>query len=114
MFQRNANGSVNDGSGFALGWAFALDCLASPDTQQGVNVASDKKRGQKAYCAGITAAGQDCRRIVGQEDYCRQHQPKMLMAADYAGLDFKEMLAACPLENIELTREWELPRDLSF
>ena len=77
-------------------------------------MASDKKQGQKAYCAGITAAGQDCRRIVGQEDYCHQHQPKVQMAADYAGLDFKELLAAGPLEGIDLARERELPRDLSF
>ena len=37
-------------------------------------MASSKGREQKAYCAGTTAAGQDCRRIVGPEDYCHQHQ----------------------------------------
>ena len=65
-------------------------------------MALDKKPGQKAYCAGMTAAG--------SEDYCPQHQPQMPPAADYAGLDFKELLAACPLEGIDLAR----PRDASF
>lgn len=77
-------------------------------------MASDKKRRQKAYRAGMTAAGPDCRRSVGPEDYCRQHQPKMPPAADYAGLDFKELLAACPLEGIDLARPREFSRDASF
>lgn len=29
---------------------------------------------------------------------------------DYDALDFKELLAACPLDGIELTRATELPR----
>ncbi len=29
---------------------------------------------------------------------------------DYDALDFKELLAACPLDGIELTRASELPR----
>ena len=77
-------------------------------------MALDKKRGQKAYRAGMTAAGPDCQRSVGPEDYCPQHQLQIPAAADYAGLDFKELLAACPLEGIDLARPRELPRDASF
>ncbi len=76
-------------------------------------MASDKKQGQKAYCAGMTAAGQDCRRSVGPKYYCHQHQSQM-PAADYAGLDFKELLAACPLEGIDLARPREFSRDGFF
>ena len=32
---------------------------------------------------------------------------------DYSGLDFKEMLAACPLDGIDLSRPDELPRDVT-
>ncbi len=33
---------------------------------------------------------------------------------DYDTLNFKEMLAACPLDEIELTRVPEFPRDTEF
>ena len=33
---------------------------------------------------------------------------------DYENLDFKQMLASCPLDGIELTRPRELPRDLEY
>lgn len=33
---------------------------------------------------------------------------------DYESLDFKQMLAACPIEGIELTRIREFPRDTEF
>ncbi|MXZ29827.1 MAG: hypothetical protein F4Z22_03110 [Acidimicrobiia bacterium] len=33
---------------------------------------------------------------------------------DYGTLDFKELLAACPLDGIELTRASELPRAADF
>lgn len=33
---------------------------------------------------------------------------------DYESLDFKQMLAACPLDGIELTRIREFPRDTEF
>ena len=47
------------------------------------------------------AAGPDCRQSAGT-------------AKDYAALSFKELLAACPLEGIELTRERDLPRDMEL
>lgn len=47
------------------------------------------------------AAGQNCRQSAGT-------------AKDYAALSFKELLAACPLEGIELTRERDLPRDVNL
>ncbi len=30
---------------------------------------------------------------------------------DYSGLNFKEMLMACPIDDIDLTRELEYPRE---
>ena len=75
---------------------------------------SGKEQGQKSHCAGVTAAGQDCRRLVGPEECCHQHQRKTPAAGEYAGLDFKEMLAACPLEGVDLSRSRELARDVAL
>ena len=33
---------------------------------------------------------------------------------DYSGLNFKEMLMACPIDDIDLTREPEYPRDVEL
>ena len=33
---------------------------------------------------------------------------------DYSGLNFKEMLAACPIDGIDLTREPEHPCDVEL
>ena len=33
---------------------------------------------------------------------------------DYENFDFKQMLAACPLDGVELTRVPEFPRDTEF
>ena len=33
---------------------------------------------------------------------------------DYNGLNFKELLAAAPLEGIDLSRSKELPRNIEF
>ena len=79
-------------------------------------MASTKGSEQKAHCAGVTAAGQDCRRLVGPEERCHQHQHQLRTpaSADYVGLDFKEMLAACPVEGVDLSRSRELARDEVF
>lgn len=70
-----------------------------------------KTKRLKSPVADATAAGQDCRQSTGPGGYCPECQPT---AANYAGLDFKEMLAACPLEGIDLVRERELPRDVAL
>lgn len=70
-----------------------------------------KTKRLKSPNADAAAAGQDCRQSAGPGGYCPEGQPA---AADYAGLDFKEMLAACPLEGIDLARERELPRDVAL
>ena len=36
------------------------------------------------------------------------------MTIDYSGLNFKEMLMACPIEGIDLTREPEYPREVEL
>lgn len=41
-------------------------------------------------------------------------QPRGNGLPSYEGLDFKEMLAAAPLEGIDLTRPREYPRDIEF
>ena len=41
-------------------------------------------------------------------------QPQSNGLPSYEGLDFKEMLAAAPLEGIDLTRPREYPRDIEF
>ena len=33
---------------------------------------------------------------------------------DYSGLNFKEMLIACPIDDIDLTREAEYPREVEL
>ena len=33
---------------------------------------------------------------------------------DYSGLNFKEMLMACPIDDIDLTREPEYPREVGL
>ena len=33
---------------------------------------------------------------------------------DYSGLSFKEMLLACPIDGIDLTREPEYPREVEL
>ncbi len=33
---------------------------------------------------------------------------------DYSGLNFKEMLMACPIDDIDLTREPEYPREVEL
>ncbi|MYC32574.1 MAG: hypothetical protein F4X64_05290 [Chloroflexi bacterium] len=33
---------------------------------------------------------------------------------DYSGLNFKEMLMACPIDDLDLTREPEYPRDMEL
>ena len=50
---------------------------------------------------GAVALGRDCRQSAGP-------------VRDYAALNFKELLSACPLEGIELARERDLPRDVDF
>ena len=41
-----------------------------------------------------------------------QPDPKTTLI-DYSGLDFKEMLAACPIDDIDLSRDDERPRSVS-
>ena len=33
---------------------------------------------------------------------------------DYSGLNFKEMLMACPIDDVDLTRETEYPREVEL
>ena len=66
---------------------------------------------QRLKSPGATAAGPDCRQSAGPDGY---GQLTAAAARDYAALSFKELLAACPLEGIELTRERELPRDVDL
>ena len=33
---------------------------------------------------------------------------------DYSGLNFKEMLMACPIDDIDLAREHEYPREVEL
>ena len=33
---------------------------------------------------------------------------------DYRGLNFKEMLMACPIDDIDLTRETDYPREVEL
>lgn len=33
---------------------------------------------------------------------------------DYSGLNFKEMLIACPIDGIDLTRELKYPREVEL
>ena len=33
---------------------------------------------------------------------------------DYSGLNFKEMLMACPIDDIDLTRDLEYPREVEL
>ena len=61
-------------------------------------MASSKTKRLKSPVVAAAAVPADCRQSAGT-------------AKDYAALSFKELLAACPLEGIELTRERELPRD---
>ena len=70
-------------------------------------MASSKTQRLKSPSVGATAAGQDCRQ--SGPDSCRPKR-QFPAAKDYAALSFKELLAACPLEGIELTRERDLPR----
>ena len=72
-------------------------------------MASSKTQRLKSPGAGATAAGNLGRQSAGPDGYRPEGQPPA--ARDYAALSFKELLAACPLEGIELTRERDLPRD---
>jgi hypothetical protein len=42
-----------------------------------------------------------------------QPDPKTTLI-DYRGLDFKEILAACPIDDIELSRNTDPPRPLDL
>ena len=42
-----------------------------------------------------------------------QPDPKTTLI-DYSGLDFKEMLAACPIDDIDLARNPEPPRPVEL
>ena len=61
-------------------------------------MASSKTQRLKSPVANATTTGNLGRQSPGT-------------AKDYADLNFKELLAACPLEGIELDRERDLPRD---
>ena len=41
-------------------------------------------------------------------------QPQTSDSQPYEGFDFKELLAAAPLEGVDLTRQRDLPRDIEF
>ena len=73
-------------------------------------MASSKTQRLKSPGANATAAGNFGRQSAGP-DGCRPEEQPPAAARDYAALSFKELLAACPLEGIELTRERDLPRD---
>lgn len=73
-------------------------------------MASSKTQRLKSPSAGATAAGNLGRQSAGPDGYRLEGQSPAA-ARDYAALSFKELLAACPLEGIELTRERDLPRD---
>ena len=75
-------------------------------------MASSKTQRLKSPVANATAAGNLGRQSAGP-DGCRPERQSP-DARDYAALSFKELLAACPLEGIELTRERELPRDMEL
>lgn len=64
-------------------------------------MASSKTKRLKSPVANATATDKTGRQSAGT-------------ARDYAALSFKELLAACPLEGIELTRERDLPRDVNL
>ena len=72
-------------------------------------MASSKTKRLKSPVANATAAGNLGRQSAGPDGYRPECQSPA--ARDYAAFSFKELLAACPLEGIELTRERELPRD---
>jgi hypothetical protein len=42
------------------------------------------------------------------------HQGSNAYPESYDGLTFKELLAAAPLEGVDLTRTQDLPRDIKF
>jgi hypothetical protein len=48
-----------------------------------------------------------------QAEIDAQPDPKTTLI-DYSGLDFKQMLAACPIDGIDLTREPEYPREVEL
>ena len=73
-------------------------------------MASSKTQRLKSPVANATAAG-NLGRQSAEPDGCHPECQSAGPARDYAALSFKELLAACPLEGIELTRERDLPRD---
>ena len=75
-------------------------------------LASSKTQRLKSPGTGAMAAGDLGRQSV-EPDGCRPER-QFPAARDYAALSFKELLAACPLEGIELTRERDLPRDMEL
>ena len=76
-------------------------------------MASSKTQRLKSPSVGATEAGNLGRQSAGTDGYRPEDQPPAA-ARDYAALSFKELLAACPLEGIELTRERGLPRDVNL
>ena len=70
----------------------------------------------RAYCAGATASGRNCRKVADKSGYCERHRPAGTKEAkiDYSRLTFKELLAACPLENIDLERTSDIPKTTDF
>lgn len=66
-------------------------------------MAASKTKRRQSLSPGAAAAG--------PEGY---GQLTAAAARDYSALSFKELLAACPLEGIELTRERDLPRDVDL
>ena len=74
-------------------------------------MASSKTQRLKSPGAGATVAG-NLDRQSGPDSCCPERQ--FPAVKDYAALNFKELLAACPLEGIDLTRERDLPRDVNI
>lgn len=65
---------------------------------------SDRDTGKQVYCAVTTKSGQNCRNAADKSGYCGKHRPEKASEIDFYALNFKELLAACPLEGVEVSR----------
>ena len=77
-------------------------------------MATGKQHKSNTKCGGRTKSGRVCRNSADDSGYCAMHRLPPGKPADFSRLGFKELLAACPLDGIELVRASDEPRTAEF
>ena len=73
-------------------------------------MASNRQTRARVHSIGTTATEEKCSNVANESGYGKSDEAASERQIDFSKLTFKELLAACPIEGIELTRADDLPR----